>query len=112
MRKWDVGNGLDFRYFKDSKNGLPSMESIQRIMIAAEVLWETLPVDRSLEHPAQRNTVHNAPVDAKPDHATCKLVHHHQNPVCGQSGRCAPKQVAAPHVVLRVAEEGEPGWTS
>src|SRR5215472_2505973 len=49
MRKWDVGNGLDFRYFKDSKIGLPSMESIQRIMIGAE---GTLSVDRSSEHPA------------------------------------------------------------
>ena len=89
------------------------MESIQRIMIGAEVLWETLPVDRSLEHPAQRNAVHDVTVGAKPDDATCKLIHHHdQNPVCCQSGRCAPKQVAAPQAVLRVAEEGEQGWIS
>ena len=112
MRKWDVGNGLEFRHCKDSKIGVPSMKSIQRVMITAEVLWETLPADRSLEHPAQRNTVHDAPVDAKPDDATCKLVHHHQNPVCSQSCRFAPKQVAAPQAVLRVAEEGEPGWIS
>src|SRR5262249_1720659 len=41
------------------------------------------------------------------------MIHHHdQNPVCCQGGRFAPKQVAAPQAVLRVAEEGEPGWTS
>ena len=52
------------------------MESIERIMIRAEVFWQAVPANRSLEHAAQRHTINDAAVNAKPDETTCKLVHH------------------------------------
>ena len=51
------------------------MESIDRIMIRAEVFWQALPATRSLEHAGQCRTIHNAAVNAKPNDAAGKLVH-------------------------------------
>jgi hypothetical protein len=51
MRKWHVRNRLDFRNLEYPKIGLPLVESIQRIMIRAEVFWQTMPANRSMKHP-------------------------------------------------------------
>src|SRR6516165_714469 len=53
MRKRSVRNRFDFLHFEYSKIGLPLVESIQRIMIRAEVFGQTLPANRSMKHPAQ-----------------------------------------------------------
>ena len=66
----------------------------------------------SLEHPAQRHSIHDAAVDAEADDAPSKLIHHHQNPMRSQDSGLAAKQIATPQAVLGVAEEGEPGGTS
>ena len=89
MRERHVRNCLDFLYFQYPKIGLPLMESIQRIMIRAEVFGQTVPTDGSLEHTAQRDSVDGATLNAKPDNATGKLVHHHEYPVGSQGGRFA-----------------------
>jgi hypothetical protein len=34
-----------------------------------------------MEHPAQRHPIDDAAVDAKPNHATCTLVHYDDNPM-------------------------------
>jgi hypothetical protein len=53
MRKRHVRNNLDFGYLEYPKIGLPLVESIQRIMIRAEVFWQTAPANRSMKHSAQ-----------------------------------------------------------
>src|SRR5450759_3758807 len=108
MRKRNVRNRLDIGHLQHSKIGLPLMESIQRIMVGSEVFGQTLPANRSLEHPAQRDAVHDAAVDAKSNDATRELVHHDENPVCFQSCRFASEQVTTPQTVLRMAEKREP----
>src|SRR6266851_7552359 len=112
MRKWNVRNRLDFRHLQYAKIGLPLMESIQRIMVGTEVFRRTLPANRSLKHPAQRDAVNDAAADAKSNDATRELIHHDENPVCIQSCRFASEQVTTPQTVLGVAEKREPGWTS
>ena len=111
MRERHVRNCFDFFHFQNSKIGLPLLESVQRIMIRAEVFWQTLLANRPLEHPAQRGTVNRAEVNAKSDQATCKLVHHYENPMGSQDCGFASKQVATPQTVLGVTEERKPGWT-
>jgi hypothetical protein len=111
MRKRHVRNGLDFRHLEYSKIGLPLVESIQRIMIRAEIFGQALSANRSMEHPAERHPIDDAAVDAKPNHATRTLVHHDENPMCSQCGGFASEQIATPQTILRVAEKREPGWT-
>jgi hypothetical protein len=89
MRKRHVRNRLDFGGSEYPKIGLPLVESIQRILIRAEVFWQTVPANRSAEHPAQRHSIHDAAVHAKPNDATRTLVHHNENPMCSQGCRFA-----------------------
>jgi len=51
MRKRHVRNSLDFGDPEYPKIGLPMVEAIQRIMIRAEVFWQTAPANRSMKHP-------------------------------------------------------------
>jgi hypothetical protein len=100
MRKRHVWNRLYFGHSEYAKIRLPLMESIQRIMIRAEVFRQTLSANRSTEHPAQHHTVNDAAVDGKARDATRKLVHHEELAlqgikVCGvemkkTAGRGAP----------------------
>src|SRR4029450_5731589 len=66
-------NSLDFGYLEYPKIGMPLVESIQRIMVRAEVLWQAVPTNRSTNHPAQRHSINDAAVNAKPDDAPRKL---------------------------------------
>ena len=109
MRNRQVRNRLDFRHLEYPKIGLPLVESIQRIMIRTELFGQTLPANRSMEHAAQRHAVNDAAVDAKPNDATRKLVHHDENPMGPQSCGFASEQIAAPQTVLHVAEKREIG---
>src|SRR5438132_3398869 len=90
MRKRHVRNSLYFGTFEYPKIGFPLVESIQRIMIRAEVSWQTVAANRSMKHPAQRQSIHDAAVDAKPNEATRELVHHNENPMRSQGCRFAP----------------------
>src|SRR5258706_15857364 len=67
---------------------------------------------RSRYHPAQRCAVDDAGVQAKPDDASGKLVHHYQYPMSSQRSGLTSEQVAAPQAVLRVAKKSEPGGTT
>ena len=87
------------------KIGLPAVESIQRVMIRAEVFRQRMPADRPMQHPTQPGAVHNATVHAKPKDAPRKLIHHHHHPISTQGGGLAAKQIAAPQAVLCVAEK-------
>src|SRR3982751_3677721 len=81
MRQRHVRNSLDFCYLEYAKICLPLVKSIQRIMIGAQVLRQTVPANRSLEHPAQRYSIHNSAMDPKADDSPRKLVHDNENPI-------------------------------
>ena len=89
MRKRHVRNSLDFGDSEYPTIGLPLVESIQRIMVQAEVFWQTLLANRSAEHPAQRHSIHNSGMDAKADDSPGELVHYNENPICSQGCRFA-----------------------
>ena len=78
-----------FGYLEDPKISLPLVESIQWIVIRAEIFGQTVPANRALQHAAQGHSIHDAAVDAKTKDATRKLVHHHKNPVGSQGCRFA-----------------------
>ena len=111
MRERHVRNRLDFLHFEYPKVRLPLVESIQRVMVRAEVFRQTVPTDCSLKHTTQRDSVHGATVNAKPENATGELVHD-EDPMGSQCGRFAAEQIAAPQTVLRVAENFKLGRTS
>src|SRR5438067_8756000 len=79
MRKRHVRNSLDFGYLEYPKIGLRLVKSIQRIMIRAEVSWQTVAANRSMKHPAQRQSIHDAAVDAKPMRTRKLDIHHNEN---------------------------------
>ena len=89
MRQRHVRNSLDLRHLEHPEISLPLVESIERIMIRAEVFWQVVPANRSLEHAAQRHTINDAAVNAKPDDAAGKLVHDNENPMRSQRCRFA-----------------------
>ena len=85
------------------------MESVQRIVVRAEVLRRRLATSCSIEHLAQRHAVYDAAVHAKTHDAPRPLVHHDEHPVRVENGRFAPKQIKTPQTVLRVTQDREPG---
>jgi hypothetical protein len=89
MRQRHVRNSLDLRHLEHPEISSPLVESVERIMIRAELFWQAVPANRSLEHAAQCYTIHDVAVNAKPDDAACKLVHDHENPMCSQRRRFA-----------------------
>jgi hypothetical protein len=89
MRQWHERNGLDFGYLEYAKICLPLVKSIQRIMIGAEVLRQIWTANCSLEHPAQRYSIHDAAMHAKADDSPRKLVHQNENPKSSQGSRFA-----------------------
>src|SRR4051794_35382728 len=112
MRKRHMRNRLDFFHFEYPKVRLPLVESIQRVIVRAEVFRQTVPTDCSLEHTAQRRSMNCAAMDTETDDATRKLVHHYENPMGSQRGRFGTEQVATPQTVRRVAEKRKPRRTS
>ena len=75
VRKRHVSNTLDLGYPEDPKISLPLVEPIERIVIRAEILGQTVPANRAMGHPAQRHSINHAIVDAKTNDAARKLVH-------------------------------------
>jgi hypothetical protein len=49
-------------------------------MIGAEIFRQCLRVNGSIEHPAQGNAIHDAPLNSKTDNPSRKLIHHNPNP--------------------------------
>jgi len=79
---------------RDREDRSPSMESIQGVMIRAEIFRQTLPANCSTEHPAQRHTVNDAALDGKAHDAMCKW------------------SIEAPQTILHVADKRRPARTS
>src|ERR1700726_2292018 len=109
MGEGHIGHRLDFRHLQHSEVGLPLVESIQGIVVGAEIVGRCLPSNRSLEHPAQSRSIHDAALNTKTNNATRELIHHHENPMCSQRCGFASEQIAAPKTVLHVTEKCEPG---
>src|SRR4051812_32242437 len=84
MRERHMRNRLDLFHFEYPKVRLPLVESIQRVIVRAEVFRQTVPTDSSLEHTIQRRSMNCAVVDTETDDATCELVHHYEDPMGSQ----------------------------
>ena len=107
-----IGHRLDFRHLQHSEVGLLLMESIQGIVVGAEILWRCWTANRSIEHPAQGRAINDAVLNPKTNHATGELIHHDANPMCSPRAGFTAEQIAAPQTAFHVAEEREPGWAS
>jgi hypothetical protein len=94
---------------KDSQIRLPLVESVQRIVVRAEVGRRRLATSGSIKHLAQRHAVHDAAEHAEAHDAARTLVHHHEHPMRVEDGRFAPKQIKTSQTVLRVTQDREPG---
>ena len=91
MRQRRLLHRLNSFHVKDSQTRLPLVESVQRIMVQAEVLRRRVAAGRSIEHVAQRHTIDDAAVHAEAHDAPRTVVHHHEHPMRMQDGRFAPK---------------------
>src|SRR5882762_5957748 len=69
MRERRVRHRLDGFHVKDSQIRLPLVESVQRIMVRAEILRRRLATSCSIEHLAERHAVHDGAVHAEADDA-------------------------------------------
>src|SRR6266576_6870886 len=83
FREWmgqeNVGDGLDFRHLQYAQIGLPLVEPIEWIVVGTEVLRHpALPSNGAVEHPAERDTIDSAGMDAEPNDAARVLIHDHQ----------------------------------
>ncbi len=84
MRKRHIRHRFDLLHLEDPKVRLPLMKSIQWIVIGTHIFRRRLSMDRSNEHPTERNTINDAGLNSESNNATSVLVHHHQHPVCPQ----------------------------
>jgi hypothetical protein len=82
MRQRHVRHRLDGFHVEDSQMRLLLVESVQRIMIRAEVGRRRLATHRSIEHLAHRDAIHDAAVHAKARDAPRTLVHYDEHPLC------------------------------
>jgi|HubBroStandDraft_6_1064221.scaffolds.fasta_scaffold334456_2 hypothetical protein len=82
---------------------LPLMESIQGIVVGAEIVRRCLTANRSIEHPAQGRAINDAALNTKTNHATGELIHHDENPMRSQRCGFTAEQIATPQTVLHVA---------
>ena len=81
----------DFLDVENAQIRLPLVESVQRIMVRAEVRRRRVAARRSIEHLAQRHAVDDAAVHAKTHDAPRPLVHRDEHPVRVEHRRFAPK---------------------
>src|SRR5204862_5515775 len=96
MRERHVRDRLNFLNFEYPRVRLPLVESIQRVMVRAEVFRQTVRTDCSLKDTAQRDSVHCATLNAKPENTTGELVHDHEDlngfsvsPIRSETDRCS-----------------------
>ena len=102
MRQRHLRHRLDGCHVEDSQIRLPLVESVQRIMVGAEVSRRRLATNRSIEHLAPGHAIHDAAVHAEAHDAPGTVVHHNQRPMGAQCRRFAPKQIKTPQTVFRV----------
>src|SRR6266850_6207567 len=84
MREGNEGYRFDFRHAEDSQVRLPLMESIQRIVVGAEIFLQSLASNRSIEHPAQCLAINDPGMNSESDNARSVLIHNDQHPVRAQ----------------------------
>ena len=79
----------------------------QRIMVRAEVLWDTHSRDSAVEHSTQGNTVHITSMHAEANDAPCELIHDHKHPVqfntAGPSWACSVLNIGAGNQVNAIS---------
>ena len=49
-------------------------------------------------------------MNRKANDSAAELIHDHHHPMSPENQRLAAKQIEAPQAVLRMPEEGQPGW--
>src|SRR5262249_22307037 len=111
MRYRYIGHCFYLRHAEDSKICLPSMKSIQGIVIRTEIFRNRLPSNGSFEHAAKRQTIDDSGLNSKSDDAARVLIHNHQHPVRPQDHGFTSKEIHTPQAVFRMAQEREPGRT-
>ena len=87
MRPGSVWHRLNLPYIQNSKVRLPLMKPVQRVVIGAEIFRQTCTSDGLLEHPAERQAIHDSALDPESDDSACVLVHDNQHPKCLQGHR-------------------------
>ena len=109
MGQGNVRDGLDFCHLQYSQIGLPLVESIERIIVGAQILRQpALASDGAVEHPTECHTIDRARMDAEPNYPARVLIHDDQDPVGPQRGRLTPEQICTPEAVFHVAQESQP----
>jgi len=71
-----VRNRLDLPDVEDPQVRLPLMKPVQRIMVRTEVGGQGLAARRAIQHPAQRNPVHDAKMHAETHNAPWPVIYH------------------------------------
>src|SRR5215471_20321564 len=112
MRPGSVRHCLNLPYIQNSKVRLPLMKPVQRVVIGAEIFRQTCTSDGLLEHPAERQAIHDSALDPESDDSACVLVHDNQHPICVQGHRFTAEQVEAPQTVLHMTDERQPRRTA
>jgi len=109
MGQGNIGDGLDFCHLQNPQIGLPPVEPIERIVVAAQVLRQpAMPSKGAVEHPTEWDAIDRARMDAEPKDAARILIHDDQDPVGPQRGRLAAEQIDTPEAVFHVAQERQP----
>ena len=109
VRDRQIRNGLNLLDTEDTKIGLSALEREQWIVVRAQPPRDTLPDNRAIEYPAQRNPIDRAGLNPKPDDAPGELVHYHKDPMGLEPDRFATKQIDTPQAVACVTDQGQPG---
>ena len=102
------GDGLDLGYFENAEIGLPTVKSIEGVVIRAKVFGQWHPTNRLVEHPAKRDAIDVAGMDGKAYDAASPVIHDDQHPVAAKRRGFTAKHIDAPQAVLHAAEEGQP----
>ena len=87
MRHGNVWHGLNFGHLQYPQIGLPLAESIERIVVGAEMLRHCpLASNGLIEHSAERYTIDHSGMDAESNDPARVLIHDDQDPVGPQRG--------------------------
>src|SRR5450755_1385496 len=87
------------------------MEAEQRVVVGTQIFREQLARYGVVKHSTDRRTVDVSRRHAEADDPACKEIHDGHDPVALEHDGFASKEIDAPQAVLRVSDEGEPGWT-
>ena len=84
MRNGHVGYRFNLLDTQNAQVGPPSVERKQRIVIGAEIPWNTYVRHGSIKHSTERRPIDVPALNRQPDDAPAELIHDHQHPVTFQ----------------------------